>query len=125
MSLGSRTLGLNMSRFAIYMKGKLIGHSNLEYGDPPMGVAHGRFIPLPEYQDVQALVVKSYGDQAHLEFVIYSDHSIPIPCIAVGIKDMSAELGLEEGLYIDVLGIPYPEYAAIFPNHVAHYESQF
>jgi hypothetical protein len=34
-----------MMIFEIYAKDTLVGHSALELGDPPMGVAFGKFIP--------------------------------------------------------------------------------
>ena len=113
-----------MPHFQIHMNGRLIGHSELEYGDAPMGVAHGRFIPSPEYFEVQARIAGSYGDQAHLEFSAFSEDSTQVPCQAVAICDQSAELGPEE-MYVELLGVPYPEYQAIFPHHVAAYERQF
>jgi hypothetical protein len=89
-----------------------------------MGVAHGRFIPSPEYFKVQAQVVGTYGDQAHLALCAFSEASAQIPCQVIAISDQSAELGPEE-IYVELLGVPYPEYQAIFPNHVAAYEKQF
>jgi hypothetical protein len=42
----------------------------------------------------------------------------------VHIADHSAELG-PEGIEASVLGIPYPAYATLFPEHVDAYERQF
>lgn len=113
-----------MTSFCIFAKGSLIGHSLLEAGDPPMGVAFGVFFPGPGYEGIKADVVRSYGHQAHLELSATTDHGRPIECQAVAIQDLAEEFG-QEGLTVELLGIPGPEYRALFPHHVAVYERQF
>jgi hypothetical protein len=88
-----------------------------------MGVAFGDFIPSDNYEDVKPEITVSYGDQEHLELTVFTESGIQIPCIAVGIQDKTAEL--PEWLSLEVLGIPYPEYEKIFPQHVEAYENQF
>jgi len=46
-----------MARFEVLANGVLIGHSELESGDPPMGVAEGRFLPSPANTAIQPSVV--------------------------------------------------------------------
>ena len=41
-----------MPRFEVWHHAQLIGWSELESGDPPMGVAFGLFIPAPAYAGV-------------------------------------------------------------------------
>lgn len=112
-----------MSLFSVYCKDKLIGHSKLESGDAPMGVAFGNFIPNSTYADFKSEVVGSYGNQAHLELKVFTEMGIRIPCTTVGIEDNTAEL--PEWLQIEILGIPYPEYENIFHQHVEAYKNLF
>ena len=112
-----------MAQFSIYCKGKLIGYSKLETGDPPMGVAFGVFIPNNTYEDVKSEIVVSYGYQEHLELKVFTESGKQIPCIAVAIQDNTAEF--PEWVNVEVLGIPYPEYEEIFPQHVETYRNQF
>jgi hypothetical protein len=113
-----------MPLFSIYCKSKLIGHSKLESGDAPIGVAYGNFIPNSAYADVKSEVVGSYGNnQAHLELKVLTETGMIIPCISVLIEDNTAEWS--EWLQIELLGIPYPEYEEIFPQHVEGYKNSF
>ena len=47
-----------------------------------------------------------------------------LECLGVEIQDHSSELG-EEGLRIEVVGIPHPFYAELFPAHMEAYRKQF
>jgi hypothetical protein len=40
-------------RFEVKLGNEIIGFSELEGGDPPMGVASGRFVPTPAYTSIQ------------------------------------------------------------------------
>jgi hypothetical protein len=42
------------------------------------------------------------------------------PSGGVGLRDFSAQLG-EEGIEVEVLGIGYPQYEELFPEHIAAY----
>ena len=113
-----------MQLFKITSKGTLIGHSKLEFGDPPMGVSHGHFLPSMAYSEIQSKVIGSYGNQEHLELRASTEAGVPIPCIAVAIDDHSKDIGPSE-IYVELLGIPYPDYEGFFPHHVALYEKRF
>lgn len=115
-----------MPRFEVLSDSTLIGYSELECGDPPMGVALGRFVPLPAYDSIKPLVVtSSEGDQSHLHFSVQlAGGSVLSAQGGVQLIDFSAELG-PEGLQVHVLGIGYPLYQELFPTHVAAYENQF
>ncbi|MBD8900441.1 hypothetical protein [Rhodanobacter sp. DHG33] len=115
-----------MTQFHIYSGEQLIGQSELEFGDPPMGVAFGKFTPTPAYANIQSQVISLTGkNQAslHLSACLHSGEALE----AVGgvcIADYSAEFG-EDGLEVSVLGISSPVYEHLFPHHVAAYERQF
>jgi hypothetical protein len=115
-----------MARFEVLAGGVLVGHSDLESGDPPMGVAEGRFLPLPAYSAIQSFVVADRdGSQAHLALVVRPTNGDDLPAQGgVRIMDYSAELGAE-GLTVEVLGIGYPLYGKLFPAQVSAYHTRF
>ena len=116
-----------MPRFEIYSSSSLIGWSELELGDAPMGVAFGRFLPAPGYVAVKAAVVAAQGGplpQGLQLSIRDSSGSVLESCGGVHIADHSFELG-PEGLEISILGVPYPDNGSVFPEHVAAYERQF
>jgi hypothetical protein len=102
--------------FEIVSNGKIIGLSEFEQGDPPMGVASGRFLPNEEYRigiDVENdLRVRPEGG----EFLS--------PEGGVVITNYSADLG-PDGIEVAVLGLDAETYQSLFPQHVRAYESQF
>jgi hypothetical protein len=106
-----------MPRFAIYAGLLLIGHSDLENGDPPMGVAAGRFVPSAGYASVQARVAASpEASQADLQLGVVTAAGEEIASDScVQIVDFSAELGAE-GLEVHVLGIEPELFARLFPE---------
>src|SRR5512133_4403840 len=120
-------MAAHMPRFEILAGNTLVGHSELERGDPPMGVAGGKLLPSPEYSIIQASVIaRREGSQAHLGLVVRLVGGRDVPAQGgVHIADYSAELGIEDGLEIDVFGIGYPLYEELFPEHVAAYKAQF
>jgi len=102
----------------------LVGSSELELGDAPMGVAFGSFFPAPGYAAIQSIVVAAAGgplpDGLQLS-VRDSNGEVLEASGGVHIADCSAELG-PEGLEVSILGVPYPAYESLFPQHVAAYE---
>jgi hypothetical protein len=115
-----------MPRFEVLAGSVVVGHSDLELGDAPMGVAGGKFLPAPAYAMLQALVVAAReSSQAHLSLRVRLAEGQELPAQGgVQIIDYSAELG-GEGMEVHVLGIGYPLYEELFPTHVAAYEAQF
>lgn len=115
-----------MHRFEIYSGSSLIGWSELELGDAPMGVAFGRFLPAPGYAAVQAAVVAAQGGPLPEELLLSirdGNGAILESCGGVHIVDHSSELG-PEGLEVSILGVPYPSYEVVFREHVSAYEQQ-
>ncbi|GLQ99152.1 hypothetical protein [Dyella mobilis] len=115
-----------MYRFDVYSGELLIGWSELESGDPPMGVAFGKFIPAPDYEAVRSAAVELENEERgvpHLSIRL-SDGTVLRSAGGVHITDHSVELG-ENGREIAVLGIEYPLYKELFPHHVDAYERKF
>jgi hypothetical protein len=119
-----------MLRFEIYSNGTLIGRSDLELGDAPMGVAAGRFIPLPAYEQIRAsvptdLVKRKTPSQDHLNLTIRETGGKEvIGSGGVHITDCSEALG-PDGIEVELLGVGYPLYEELFPQHVAAYKKQW
>jgi hypothetical protein len=116
-----------MMSFAIYAGDILVGHSELELGDPPMGVAFGKFIAAEGYRHIRHECRTNHADQAALALKARSPTGDWLPCVGVGVMDYSdhADDGDEPYVEATVLGIPYPLYGELFPAHVAAYEKQF
>jgi hypothetical protein len=113
-----------MSEYKVFAGKTLIGHSALETGDPPMGVASGKFLPLPAYSAVQSQCITSRDlPQAHLELSIIRPSGELLPAVhGVAILDYSVEIGEIE---VHAVGIGYPLYEQLFPQQVAAYAKQF
>ena len=115
-----------MPRFNILSGSTLIGYSELEFGDPPMGVAFGKFLPSPAYATIQeAVIASNEGSQGHLCLSAQKvEGEVLLPETGVRILDFSAELDPDE-IEVSVVGIGYPLYGELFPEHVAAYYAQF
>lgn len=112
-----------MPRFSIYIQEVLVGHSMLEHGDPPMGGASGLFVPSPAYASIRRECQINHADQSSLHLHAQTESGIQIPCIGIGILDYSAEVA-PPYIEVNVLGIPYPLYGELFPDHVRCYEQR-
>jgi hypothetical protein len=121
-------IGLKMSRFEIYAGSTLIGYSELESGDPPMGCAGGRFLPLPNYSSVKS----SCRIDPHSGNVSSQEH-LALSVRVVGGDFIPAQGGVHifdysdycDAIEVHVDGIPYPLYEELFSKHVAAYKRQF
>jgi hypothetical protein len=113
-----------MKAYSVFAGDTLIGHSDLEVGDPPMGVASGKFRPLPAYASVQAQCLAAReSSQEHLCLSVRRPNDESVPSLGVAILDFSAELGADE-IEVHAVGIPYPLYEELFPNHVSQYRNR-
>ncbi|MDP9835588.1 hypothetical protein J2T09_000329 [Neorhizobium huautlense] len=111
-----------MIKIEILHDGVVIGTSDIEASDPPMGVASGAFTPTEAYKPVDHafwidLDCREPGDEIDLaarcaEFGI-------IRCAGVVIEDAS-DLG--EGRQVTVLGMYHDDYEVAFANDVAFRE---
>ena len=115
-----------MPRFEVFSNTTAIGYSELESGDPPMGVAVGRFLPLPAYEAIQPMVVAARNSsQTHLALTVRTADGHAIPAQGgIQINDYSGELGPED-IEVEVLGIGYPLYEELFPRRYAEYAAGF
>lgn len=86
-----------------------------------MGVAFGQFKPIDTYRTIQKQCIENHSDQSGLRLTVKTPHNETIQCAGVGILDYSLEAE-EECIQLNVLGISYPLYEDLFPQHVARSE---
>jgi hypothetical protein len=111
-----------MTTFYAIWGDQVIGSTRLEHGDPPMGVAFGVFVPNDRYlafcQSTPLL------DTGVRPVEIRTEDGTIIPSEGAYVRDFPDELG-DAGREVEMLGIPYPLYGVLFPDHVRSYEEQF
>lgn len=113
--------------YLISYKGKFIGKSALEAGDPPMCCAEGVFFPSEGFGSFRASVSPEKDNDPEilrwLGLSISISDGTPIECVDVVLFEFDMKEGVE--LYVDAIGIGYPPYEELFPEHVRLYKSQF
>lgn len=100
----------------ILYRGKVIGCSDLEPIDPPMGVAAGPLDATPDY-DPLLHAYSIDGDDNDVNSEALSARSAEfgmIVCAGIGIEDFSKTLN---ELIVTILGIAEPDYATVFAAH--------
>lgn len=122
--------------YKIYLNGTLIGTTELEKSDAPMGVVMGelKFVDLrynynffKEYCIAnQIKLAADYPEDKMIstmtisELKVTNDKGIEIKGIGNQITGMD-----NEEYEISIFGIPYPFYEEEFPNHVEEYKNMF
>ena len=118
--------------FCIYHGDVLIGRSELEGGDPPMGVAFGQFEPTDGFTPLRNAMKpardgagKEQRDARYLAGLrAKTADGIALVCLHVEVF----EYGEADGRFareVHCLGIEQPSYTELFPHHVKAYEDQF
>jgi hypothetical protein len=98
----------------IYHDGVLIGRSDLDAADPPMGVASGPFEPAPSYErEAHAGEIEGTHNPpgANLIYVVQSADQGVVECQAVFIQDYDEGLNERQ---VSILGIHCPVYETLF-----------
>jgi hypothetical protein len=113
-----------MAKYAVYSRSEVVGYSELESGDSPMGVAFGAFTPSNAYITIQRECLTNHTNQSELGLSVRTEAGVVIPCSGVSILDYSAEAD-SSCIEVNVLGIPSALYEELFPEHVAAYARQF
>ena len=118
---------LKTCMFEIFANDILVGHSALEFGDPPMGVAFGKFIAVERYREIRHACRTNHADQSALGLNVKAPSGTRIPCAGVGILDFLDDPGDDSlcDIEVAVYGIAYPLYGDLFPEHVSDYEERF
>jgi hypothetical protein len=112
-------------RFQVKLGTEIIGFSELAGGDPPMGVAFGRFVATPAYSAVQPYCIEHRNSWVSIpELTVWVTSGVPIECSGgVQIIDFSPELR-EAGIELHVNGITNPPYCELFPDQEKAYRSR-
>jgi hypothetical protein len=113
-------------RFEVKLGSEIVGFSELGGGDPPMGLAHGRFFPTPAYSSIQPHCINHREhSEAIPKLTVGLAGGTPIKCSGtIQIIDLSPELGAA-GIQVHLNGVTDPPYDDLFPDHVEAYNKQF
>lgn len=121
--------------YIIKLNDEIIGESNLEKADPPMGVVFGEII---DKKVINYAFIKSYCQKNGIEVAddypkeklistrtieelkVFSPENVEIKGIGNQITGMDSE-----GFEICIEGVGYPFYEKEFPHHVREYEERF
>jgi hypothetical protein len=111
--------------YSVFAGDTLIGYSDLEVGDPPMGVASGKLRPTQSYATLRGECISALAsgkwDRLHLSVRSGDGNSLPAQ---LGIMILDAyEIDPAE-VEVHVAGIPYPLYEQLFPKHVEVYRDR-
>jgi hypothetical protein len=122
--------------YSIYLANIMIGTTQFEKADAPMGVVFG----LIEFVDSKTGYdfIKDYCSKKQIDLVSdYPDDKListrtidglkVVNNAGVEIKGLGNQIdGMDsEGFEISIEGIPYPFYGEEFPNHVKDYENMY
>jgi len=118
--------------FGIFHGDVLIGRSELECGDPPMGVAYGKFEPADAFTALRFTMEpstdsagKETRDMRHLAGLrARTAEGIELVCVYVGVSEYG-EADDPLGWEVSCLGIEWPSYEELFPHHVKAYDDLF
>ena len=111
--------------YSVFAGATLIGHSDLEVGDPPMGVASGKLRPTPSYTSVRDQCISALGSGKwdRLQLSVKSGDGTSLPAQG-GIMILDAHEIDPSEVEVHVAGIPYPLYEQLFPKHVEIYRDR-
>ena len=111
-----------MASYFVLAAGTLIGHSDLEVGDPPMGVASGKFRPTPAYSAIrnECIAALANGQWDQLQLSVNTDDGRALPAQG-GVMILDSHDLQPSEAEVHVAGIPYPLYQQLFPKYVEVY----
>src|SRR6476659_6431560 len=114
---------MTQMKFVVKLGSEIIGFSDLEYGDPSMGCASGRFVTTPSYFSIQQYCIEHSPDwEAIPSLAVYLPDGTPIECCGgIQIIDLSPDMGAA-GIEISICGVNHPPYADLFPEHWAEHQ---
>ena len=115
-----------MALYEIKLGNEVVGFSELEGGDAPMGVAFGALTPTPAYASIQPYCIEHRDHWINISgLTVQTPSGVLIECSGgIQIIDFSPELG-EAGIQVHLNGVTDPPYDELFPNHVDAYKKQF
>lgn len=125
-----------IKRYDIFLDNKIIGTTQLEKGDAPMGVVFGRITFINIYSGYDFFM--NYCVTHGIELVTDCPEEKLICTRTINNLAVKNELGIEikglgnqisgmdsEEFEISLEGVPYPFYEEEFPYHLKAYDNQF
>jgi hypothetical protein len=106
-------------RYEVLAREGVIGWSELEFGDPPSGLAYGRFHPSDLYRSS-----RHAGPDAELHARPEGSDELFRTSGGVFIEDLSSDHG-PEAIEVSVVGLDADTYERYFPEHLKAHEQQF
>lgn len=114
--------------FRLVYQNKAMGACKLESGDPAIGSASGELVEAGTCEALSKWIIEQGGvsddgvfvlelDERYL--VVLGEHT-PIPFAEGSVICVPAE----DEMFLELMGIPRPEYAHFFPHHVAAFEKE-
>lgn len=110
--------------YSVFAASDLVGHTALEKGDAPMGVAFGALLPTDGYDRIKEECCKNHRDQSRLQLSITTSAGVKIPAVGVSLLDYSLMLD-EPEIQANLIGVDAALYEELFPEHVQAYKLQF
>ena len=122
--------------YKILLDDKLLGTTNLEFGDPPMGIVFGQIIFaesnfgydfFKQYCIDNSIELQTDYPNDKListrqieKLKIYNSENIEIVGVGNNVEGMDSDI-----YTLTILGIDSETYKLEFPNHIAEYEQKF
>ncbi len=112
--------------FEFWLDDVLVGHSKLERGDAPMGVAFGHFLPTKQFEHFRVNAESLDKESRRWQnLVVKTSNGQIIECNAGAVIIEYGSPNDIIGIEVSCLGIGYPLYEDLFPHHVKAYKEQF
>ena len=112
--------------FSFWLDDFLIGHSKLERGDAPMGVAFGQFIPTDKFEDYRSKAEVLDDDSRKWQNLsVKTPNGYDLECFAGVVIIEYGPIDDVFAIEATCLGIGYPLYEELFPHHVKSYQEQW
>jgi len=123
--------------YRVELNGNVIGETQLESADPPMGVVGGKvafkiaddpYLLIKCHRQTQSTPINQDEEEIGL---IDSQNIASLKVFRIDGVEITDVTGAaisgfrEDGYMITILGVPYPFYEEEFPHHCAAYEAQF
>ena len=114
--------------FRLIHQDRIIGASKLESGDPSIGCVSGELVESGTTKELSEWIVSKGGVEEDGAFlleidsnylVVLGEHT-PIPFAEGSIICVPEE----DEVYLELVGIPKPEYAHFFPAHIESFDEE-
>ncbi|NBZ87391.1 hypothetical protein [Stagnihabitans tardus] len=117
--------------YSILAGQSIIGHTEFEHGDPPMGVAFGQMLPSPAFAAFRTSHAPDLGEAGETSWgnlSARSDSGVLLDCADVVIVVHDLDAAPEDGapgIEVTAYGIAWQQFETLFPEHVAAHDHRF